>query len=1010
MESSVTLLILISVFAPVVISLLTLALPRQAITARTLISIASALLSTGCLVAVMVGRGFAGGPVGVPLAPALDIALTFNPDRLGLFFALLVAGIGIFINTYARGYFGRDPDELYRFYPTNGFFMTAMIGAMLSDNLLGLLIFWEMTAISSFLLIGWERNDKTAVKLAMQAFITTGAGGLSLMAGLILLGLATGHWSLSTILTSDLSGVDGTLLTAAFLCMFFGAAAKSAQWPFHFWLPGAMAAPTPVSAYLHSATMVKAGVYLFARMYPAFRHLELWPVMLIGFGTLTMVIGGYLALRNHDLKKIFAYTTVSQLALFTCMYGLGAFDYTPHHGHAVLPATTSQVEYALVSSTQEHADEGHADEGDSATHAAEDGHAGADDHATAAEPNTVWPLMQIVNHALYKAPLFILAGAIGHLAGSRDIRRLGGLLKSKHKLLAWLTLFAGYAMAAGPFTLSFNGKEAFLYGIYHAAQQNAWLWIVAGAAVFMALANVAVFIRLLTTFAGLKGSMAEELPEEEAHHHHEHEHGFWGACIWWPAAALLLFQLVGGIFAGPFGSFWKGIETHPNYWGNLPWFWEISFTTAPVYLSLLAIALGVILGLSRLWRSFFNDPHNHLYPGFYWLAVTGGGRAFRTVQTGNFRHYVVLTLIAALAGIIATAVKRPDFFDAAAIEFPLAQVWPGLLIAIVICVTALLLPIVQQRVVRVLILGTTGFSVTAMYLLYQAPDLALTQLMFEIISVILFLLVLRMLPVYDPKPKNYFLVSARIVVSAAIGLSIGYLTYMAATTDLSGMQKLGDFFIQHSYAGSPATHGHGGGGNNIVNVILVDFRGFDTLGEITVLGIAALGVWSLMRRRESSNLDFKPVHNALNIEGNGGPGMSSIIFRTSQRILLPLSLVFAVFVFMKGHQEPGGGFIAGLIAAVALAILRMALGPGALRKLLPAKASTLVIAGLGLALATGTGALFFGLPFFTSDHGYLGSGVNQVEWATVMLFDLGVFFVVTGVSVGMIMRLSEEIE
>ncbi len=502
----------------------------------------------------------------------------------------------------------------------------------------------------------------------------------------------------------------------------------------------------------------------------------------------------------------------------------------------------------------------------------------------------------------------------------------------------------------------------------------------------------------------------DDLPAEEGHHHHEHEGGFWGACLWWPAAALLFFQFVGGIFAGPFGKFWQGIETHANYWDHLPWFWEISFTTAPVYLSLLAIVLGIGLGLSKLWRSFFNDPHNHLYPGFYWLAVTGGGRAFRTVQTGNFRHYVVATLVAALAGIIATAVKRPDFFDAAAIDFPLAQIWPGLLIAIVICVSALLLPIVQQRVVRVLILGTTGFSVTAMYLLYQAPDLALTQLMFEIISVILFLLVLRMLPVYQPKPKNYALVTTRVLVSAAIGLSIGYLTYMAATTDLSGMQKLGDFFIQHSYAGSPATNGHGGGGNNIVNVILVDFRGFDTIGEITVLGIAALGVWSLMLKRESPNLDFKPVDNALNIAGNGGPGMSSIIFRTSQRILLPLSLVFAVFVFMKGHQEPGGGFIAGLIAAVALAILRMALGPGALIKLLPAKPATLIIAGLGLALATGTGALFFGLPFFTSEHGYLGSGVNQVEWATVMLFDLGVFLVVTGVSVGMIMRLSEEIE
>jgi NADH:ubiquinone oxidoreductase subunit 5 (subunit L)/multisubunit Na+/H+ antiporter MnhA subunit len=1003
MDSSVTFLILLAVFAPLVVSLATLLLPRRALTARTLLAVAAALTSVGCLVGVLLTRGFSGDPVGVPLAPALDISLTFNPDQLGLFFALLVAGMGVFINIYARGYFGRDEAELFRFYPTNGFFMTAMVGLVLADNLLALLIFWEMTSISSFLLIGWERDDRKAVKLAMQAFITTGAGGLSLMAGLILLGLATGNWSFSTVLSSDLASVDNTILTAAFLCMFAGAAAKSAQWPFHYWLPGAMAAPTPVSAYLHSATMVKAGIYLFARLYPAFREIDLWPVMLIGFGTLTMVVGGFLALRNHDLKKIFAYTTVSQLALFTCMYGLGAFDYLPHYpnGHAALPAAqVRSADLVLVSS---------AAPPDADTHAA-DPH-GAEAHGSGkGEANVVWPLMQILNHTIYKAPLFIIAGAIGHLAGSRDIRRLGGLLKGQHKLLAWICIIAAYAMAAGPFTLSFNGKEAFLYGIYHAAEQQPWLWIVGGAAIFMALANVAIFVRLLTTFAGWPGSMAEDLPEEhDGHHHHEPEGGFWGACIWWPAAALLVFQLVGGILAGPFGTFWAGIETHPHYWQNLPWFWQISWTTAPVYLSLAAIGLGVLVGLSRLWRSFFEDPHNRIYPAFYWLSVTGGGRAFRTVQTGNFRHYVLFVLIAGLAGVIATALHRPVFFDVAAVDFDLAEIWPGLLIAIVICVTALLLPIVQQRVVRVVILGTTGFSVVAMYLLYQAPDLALTQLLFEIISVILFLLVLRMLPEYSPKPKNWLLVGTRIAVSASIGLVIGYLTYAAATQG-AGIGKLGEFFIQHTYKGTPLTDGRGGGGNNIVNVILVDFRGFDTLGEITVLGIAAIGVSSFMLRRQSKNLDFKPVYNALDIKGNGGPGMSSIIFRTSQRILLPLSLVFAVFLFMKGHQEPGGGFIAGLVAAVALAIFRMAAGPGAMRRLLPARPMTLVVLGLSLALVTGVGAMLFGLPFLTSNYGYLGSGQHQVEWATVMLFDLGVFLVVTGVSIGMITRLSEEIE
>ncbi|HEB60836.1 MAG TPA: DUF4040 domain-containing protein [Phycisphaeraceae bacterium] len=1004
MNTSVMLPIFTAVFGPLLISLATLLLPRKAITPRTLLAFAAPIVSVSCLIWVITSQGFAGNVVSLPFVPALDIAFSFRPDQLGMFFALLVAGMGIMINIYARGYFGRDADSLFRFYPTNGFFMTAMVGLVLSDNLLSLLIFWEMTAISSFLLIGWDRDDKVAVKLAMQAFITTGLGGLSMMAGLILLGSATGKWSMSEILGADLSQVNQAWLNAAFILMFVGAATKSAQWPFHFWLPGAMAAPTPVSAYLHSATMVKAGIYLFARMYPAFRHIDLWPIMLVSIGTLTMVIGGYLALRNYDLKKIFAYTTVSQLALFTCAFGLAAFDVSPHHG-AHAEQVSRQVNQSSTVLAARY--EGEMAKEPDPYKVEQAGH----DEKIESEANLIWPIMQILNHALYKAPLFILAGAIGHLVGSRDIRRLGGILKT-HKLLAWLTLAAAYAMAAGPFTLSFNGKEAFLYAIYHAAEQNPYIWIVAAGAVFMALANVAVFVRLLTTFAGLRGSLAEDLPpeEEEHHHEHEHEHGFWGACIWWPAAFLILFQFIGGIFAGPFGRFIGHIEIFKGYWSHLPWFWQIDFTTLPVYLSLIAIILGVLLGLSKLWRTYWNDPHNQLYPGFYWLAVTGGGKVFRLVQTGNFRHYIVFTLIAVLAALIGTTVKRPDLLQVSEIAFPIAQIWPGLLMAIVICVTALLLPIVQQRVVRILILGTTGFSVTGMYFLYQAPDLALTQVMFEIISVILFLLVLRMLPEYKPKPKNYGLVTGRVLVSAAIGLAVGYLTYAAATTNLSGIRTLGDFFITNSYHGTPETHMHGGGGNNIVNVILVDFRGFDTIGEITVLGIAALGVWSLLMKRTAPNLDYTPVDNALDIPGNGGPGMTSIIFRTSQRILLPLSLVFAIYVFMKGHQEPGGGFIAGLIAAVALAIYRMAEGPGALVKLLPIKPPSLIALGLAMALITGTTALVLGYPFFTSAHGYIGSGVNEVEWATVMAFDFGVFLVVTGVSVGMIVRLSEEIE
>lgn len=1012
-------LALLAVFAPVATGALTMLLPKRLITPRVLLALAGPVIA----VLALLQHGVSEQVASLAFAPTLGLELSFAADQLGMFFALLVSGIGCLIVLYARGYFGRDERSLARFYPMLGLFMTAMMGIVLSDNLLSLFLFWELTSVSSFLLIGWNTQDRTSCRLAMQAFAVTGLGGLVMLAGLIALGVSSDIWSFSGLETAFAEGslsMSAPLVSTAFALIFVGAAAKSAQWPLHFWLPGAMAAPTPVSAYLHSATMVKAGVYLLARLFPVMRDLSWWTPTLVFFGAMTMLVGGYMAIRSDALKKIFAYTTVSQLGLFVCAYGLGGLNFlhgahggdSSHGGHAAGPAT--------------------------------------------GDPNIIYPITQILNHALYKAPLFILAGAIIHLTGKTTLGGCRGLFKS-HRTLAVLALLAAYAMAGLPFTLSFPAKEAFLYQIVHGAEIRPVLWLVGAIAVFMAMCNVAVFIRMATTFFA-PGDAHAANDHHDDHHHHAHEHGFWGACIWWPAAALVIWQFVGGFAPGLFESIVRPVETDTgNYWTSLPSVLEaVTHPTAALGLSALAIALGIGLGLAPIWRKAAADPHNHLFPATLRTGERLGHAVFSVVQRGDLRIYVTVALTALIGAMAATfwldrgaMLQWPEIPGITDVDYTLA----GWSLTALICASALLLPIVKTRVVRVLILGTCGFSVIGMYLLYQAPDLALTQVMFEIISVVLFLLALRLLPERGAGVRAH--APARIVFASLVGLCVGWITLHAGAAadksaldawasanhgasqhaivapasilqpvaDLDGNSaeahhaprvqpddsRLGGWMLRNSYQGTTAdTNGRGGGGNNVVNVILVDFRGYDTVGEITVLSIAMMGVLAL--------IGACPAPLGLKERGPQRQ-LRSYMLRTAMKLLLPLSLLFAAYVFFKGHDEPGGGFIAGLIASVGLAAYRMSDGGAALRKLLPIKPGLTAAMGLALALGTGLAPLLIDLvtgdggPFFTSDNSYIGLiGGGTYHWTSVALFDLGVFIVVVAVSVGMINRFEEELD
>ena len=806
----------LAVAAPLLMGLVSALLPLRRIQWRVWCAAAGPALSFALVLGHALSAGVASGvapatPAAWAWMPSLNLNLAFLADGLGVFFALLVSGIGVLIILYGRAYFGPEPADLYRFYPTLGFFTTAMLGIVLADYTLLTLLFWELTSISSFLLIGWDRYDKKAVNLAMQAFIITGLGGMALFGGVLLFGFETGIWRWSTML-NDIEAVRAAItgngaVLGAFGLLMGGAMTKSAQWPWHFWLPGAMAAPTPVSAFLHSATMVKAGVFLTGRLLPVFGALALWPWLIVPIGALTMVLGALIAVNQHDLKRMFAYTTVSQLGLLMCMYGLGALTY--HHA-----------------------------------------------------PNIEWDITQIANHAFYKAPLFIIAGAFGHVL-SRELPELFGAFR-RHKALTIVMLLAGYALAAGPGTISFQAKEMFLYAVWHAKEAIGAWWIpLMVVTVVTAACNTAIFVRLLTTLMGWKFGQYRPVDHHADHHHHGEHHeesGLWNAMLWVPAAILVAPQFIGGLMPGVWESVFKPLETNMHYFEHVPTLWH-AFThpSLPLGMSALAIGLGIALACSGAMRGAIADVHDRIWPALYSLAVDGGGYAFRTVQTGHLRHYLMFVLIAFGFGFIGAVVVElaapyPGMLERAWAALPrVGEYWPGLLIGILICLTSLSLPMTQRRVLRVLLLGASGLSVVAMYLLYQAPDLALTQLTFEIISVLLFVLVLRLLPAPVPRPRPGRI--WRLTLSALVGLAFGWLTLVAATADSTPI--MGSFYALHSAEGSGLTDGRTGGGLNVVNVILVDFRSFDTLGEITVLALAAMGVWSLVPAMKHNRYQHK---------------------------------------------------------------------------------------------------------------------------------------------------------
>jgi multicomponent Na+:H+ antiporter subunit A len=698
-----------------------------------------------------------------PWLPQIGVDLALRLDGLGLLFALLITGIGALVVLYAGRYL-EGHARLGRFYAFLLLFMASMLGVALADDLVSLFVFWELTSLSSYFLIGFEHENAEARRNALQALLVTGAGGLALLAGLILMALATGTGSLSGSI-AQAEALRGDTYAPILLLVLLGAFTKSAQFPFHFWLPGAMVAPTPVSAYLHSATMVKAGVYLLARLQPGLGGTDAWTVTLAVAGVTTLLVGSVLALRQTDLKLILAYTTVAALGVMTLLVGLG---------------TKTALAAAIV---------------------------------------------VLLAHALYKGALFLVAGAVDHGAGTRDLARLGGLRRTM-PWTATAALLAGLSFLGLPPFLGFVAKEALLEAALHG-----WggALLVAATVVGLALLVVAALQVAHRPFWGSSDGLT----------HPPHE-----VPPMLLAGPLLLASI--GLAAGlapawvahhlvdPAASAASGhvIHSHLALWHG----WSPILALSGL---ILASGIGLYAARTRVAKAAgLLAPLDAVGPARAYDSILAGflkGAKVqaRLLQNGRLRVYLRIIFGVAFTAGLLTFLLRAERLQ---IPLPSDMRFHEVALAVGLVVSAIAIPWMKSRLGAVAVLGVTGYSIAGLFVLFGAPDLAITQFLFETLTVLIFIGVLRRMPRFTPRsPRSARVLDASLAVAG--GLLVTLLVLAATTTQLHPT-------ISSFYAAQSVVAAHG---RNVVNVILVDFRALDTLGEITVLAVAALGVMALLR-------------------------------------------------------------------------------------------------------------------------------------------------------------------
>jgi multicomponent Na+:H+ antiporter subunit A len=716
----------------------------------------------------------------IPWLPDLGIWFSMRLDGLALLFALLVTGIGVLVLVYAGGYMGRS-GGLVRLLAYLLFFMGSMVGLVLSDNLLVLFVFWELTGVSSYLLIGFKHEDAGSRRNALQALLVTGLGGLALLAGIVLLGVAAGTLETSRLAAEDLLASPLTL--PAMMCILAGAFAKSAIFPLHFWLPNAMCAPTPVSAYLHSATMVKAGIFLIARLNPAFAASASWSSLLFGFGAATMLLGAILGLLQTDLKRILAYTTLSVLGMLTMLIGV-------------------ETELALQSA-----------------------------------------MFFLFGHALYKAALFLCAGNIDHACGTRNVRRLRGL-RFALPVTAASAALAAYSAGGFPPFFGFLGKEyAYKSGV---ALNEVAVPVLAVAFVMnLILLSLSFQAGIHPFFGKREDARLDGLP-----------HGL-PASMWLPPAVLGIAGLLIGLFPGALAlplvqAAVSSVEGQPvalqvALWHGL---------NLPVLLSGLTVGCGLVLyrmrhaiweGLAR-WSGTFSFGFDALYDKAYAGVLALAGWQTAALQNGKLHRYLFT-----VAGFTASLLLWKLWaLRGVTITLPDAPVQPLILgVLVMMAVSAVFAMTSTSRLAALASLGLTGYGIAFLFANYGAPDLAITQVLVETLTIVFFMTALRHLPrIREMSPARTRLMDAGL--AGVAGALVSLLVLLSMHLELA--PTISSRLAEWSY-----TQAHG---RNVVNVILVDFRALDTLGEIVVLGIAALGVVILLgaaRRRDKTRRAANPL-------------------------------------------------------------------------------------------------------------------------------------------------------
>jgi len=850
--------------------------------------------------------------------PGLGLNANFFLDGLGFLFASLILGIGLLIILYARFYLSRE-DPMGNFYTYLLLFQGAMVGIVTSDNILLLLIFWELTSLSSFLLIGFWKHLPEGRQGARMALTVTGAGGLAMIGGMMILGNIAGSYDLTVILSSKEAIQASPLYLPALILILIGAFTKSAQFPFHFWLPHAMAAPTPVSAYLHSATMVKAGLFLLARLWPVLAGTPEWFYIVATTGLITMVLGAIIALFKDDLKALLAFSTVSHLGLITMLLGFG-------------------TKFAAVAA-----------------------------------------VFHIINHATFKAALFMSAGIVDHEAHTRDIKRLGGLRHLMPITFAIATV-AALSMAGIPPFNGFLSKEMMLEETIHTAWGGS-AYLVPGLALIGALFSAAYSFRYIVhVFLGPKRSDYPAKP-------HDPGVGMWLAPAFLVGLVILIglfsAKIVGPLVATAAGAVIGG-EKLPYYSLKL---WH-GFTPA-LYMSIVAVAGGAVLlmlhkPLARMWDNAPRPEAKVIFEALI-AALT---RLARTITDGLHNGAMPRYAAVMIAFTVALSFYAYQSGTLAAPTRTLQDVglipilgWASLLIA-----TGFMVAMHRNRLLALVLIGVVGLVVSMGFNYLSAPDLALTQISVEVVTIILMLLALNFMPKETPIESSTGARLRDISIASVAGLGVGGLIYALMTRDFIG-ETISGFHLENSYKG--------GGGTNVVNVILVDFRGFDTFGEIIVLGIAALVIFALTEavlgtRVRAYLLNRKPD---LPQAGDSHPMMMVV----ATRVMMPLALMVAAYIFFRGHNLPGGGFIAGLIAAIAIIMQYMASGFAWATERQRYPYHAIIGSGVLIAAATGLGSWFSGTPFLTSAFGYIHwAPLEEFEWATAALFDLGVFLAVVG--------------